>query len=297
MYIEQLPIRPIKISHVARSGFPPVLQGRCYEPQEARSCNILQPKTDAHRAFPLLTPENTKATIFRSFPTPSFVAPTEKVAPPLAEQLCCDGVIRPAHQCIRSVVTQEELVKHFALFALLLLLALPGLAQTYSNSNLNGTYAVQFGFPQNYTWSKKFTCPTNSRVTYTATNSQTTTAVGYGAVTFDGNGNYTVSITNIGQLDATSSANTMSVTWSSTCHVTKVNYGQLIYLSPTNQQSTGTYSVESNGTGTIIQQGTSGQYLTFVLAGTNSSGISTTAVLTNNQVNGSSIGTGIAVLQ
>ena len=189
-----------------------------------------------------------------------------------------------------------RIVKKIALIASLLLMSAAAVGQTYSNANLSGTYSVQFGSPETSYWSKTFACPTNSSVTYTATGSQTTMNVSSGTATFDGTGGMTVTITEVGQVNTTASANTMSVTWNSACQIVSVNNGHVVYAASTTKTQSGTYSVLSNGTGTMSEVGSS-QSQTFILAGTNSSGVSTTVLLANPQVNGKSIGAGIAVHQ
>jgi hypothetical protein len=89
----------------------------------------------------------------------------------------------------------------------------------------------------------------------------------------------------------------MSVKWNSSCQVTASNAGHVVYQTATTKTLTGTYTVASNGTGSIKQTGSTGQYITFVLAATNTSGISTELLLTDSQTNGQNIGTGLAVHQ
>ncbi len=185
-------------------------------------------------------------------------------------------------------------MKYLALLASLLLTSGAALAQTYTNANLSGNYSYQTSNPQLYSWSKSFTCPTNTAITYTAVGSTTTQQVTYGTGTFDGIGTVTTTQTTVGIFNPTASANTTSVTWNSSCQVTKVNNGHVVYANSTTNTSTSTYSVQSNGSGTITS---SGGTLTILLAGTNSSGISTTILLTGKQVNGQTIGSGIAIHQ
>ena len=123
-----------------------------------------------------------------------------------------------------------------------------------------------------------------------------TTQLTRGVVTFDGAGNLSFSVANAGKLNATASANTMSVTWNSSCQVTSVNYGHVVYIAVANQTGTGTYSVTTTGTGTLTVTGGKGS-VTMQLAATNSAGVSNTVLLSTTQASGSSIGTGIAVHQ
>ena len=185
-------------------------------------------------------------------------------------------------------------MKHRALIISLLLLSAAAMAQTYSDANLNGAYAFQSTNPQTYMWFKLFTCPTNSTITFGVNGSQTTQQIQYGVATFDGKGNLTVSQTTIGNFNSTASANTTSVTWNSSCQVTAVNTGHLVYAASTTKTMTATYSVQSSGTGTITS---SGGTSTFILAGTNSSGISTTIFIAGKVVNGQTINAITAVHQ
>jgi hypothetical protein len=149
-------------------------------------------------------------------------------------------------------------MKRTVLTVLWLLISAVSLAQTYSNTNLNGQYSIQFGQPAYDTWSKTFACPTNTSITYTPVGSTTTMTMTYGVGTFDGAGNVSFTMSNSGKMNATASANTMSVTWSSSCQVTGVNNGHIVYQAVATQAGTGTYSVKSNGTGTLTVSGGKG---------------------------------------
>jgi hypothetical protein len=188
----------------------------------------------------------------------------------------------------------EEFVKKIGLMIAMLLISATSFAQ-YSNANLNGAYSLQFSSPQTYNWSKTFTCPSNSSITYTANGSTAGSQVDFGTVTFDGNGNLSVSLTSIGSENSSASAKTMSVTWNSSCQVVSVNDGHVVYEPATTKTQTGTYSIQSNGTGTMSETGSS-QSQTLLLAAT-SGGLSSTVLLTNPIVNGKIIGTGMAVHQ
>lgn len=198
-------------------------------------------------------------------------------------------------QRFAAIADKENFVKRTLLIISFLALATIGFAQTYSNANLNGAYSVQFGDPQAYSWFKTFTCPTNSQITYTVNGSAAGMNASSGTATFDGNGNVSVTITSIGNENQTASANTTSVTWNSSCQVTSVNNGHVVYQPPTTKTQTGTYSIQANGTGTMSETGSS-QSQTLLLAAT-VNGISTTVFVSNPQVNGKSIGTGLAVHQ
>lgn len=176
-----------------------------------------------------------------------------------------------------------------------ILAASPAFAQTYSNANLNGAYSFQFGSPQTYSWSKTITCPSNSSVTYTVNGSITGMDVVFGVATFDGNGNASLASTEIGRENPTASASTTSVTWNSACQVVSVNFGHIVYEAATTKTQAGTYSISSNGTGTMKETGSSQSQI--LLLGATTGGVSSTVLITNPQVNGKTSGTGIAVHQ
>jgi hypothetical protein len=187
-------------------------------------------------------------------------------------------------------------VKPIALILACLLMSVAAPAQTYSNASLSGNYSVQFGTPAYDYWSKTFVCPTNSTVSYTAYGSITTMGASLGVASFNGAGAWSFSVTNTGRLNATASANTMSVTWNSSCQVTSVNNGHVVYVAAATQTGTGTYSVSSSGAATVKIKGQTNTF-TLQLAATDSAGVSNTALWTGTQANGSSIGSGIAVHQ
>jgi hypothetical protein len=186
-------------------------------------------------------------------------------------------------------------VKHTLLIITFMALSTIGHAQNYSNANLNGAYSFQFGDPQAYEWTKTFTCPTNSEITYTVNGSAAGLNVGSGTMTFDGNGNLSVTFTSTGNENQPASANTTSVAWNSSCQVTSTNNGHVVYEAPSTKTQAGTYSIQTNGTGTMSETGSS-QSQTVLLAAT-TNGVSKTVLISNPQINGKSIGTGLAVLQ
>lgn len=190
-------------------------------------------------------------------------------------------------------------MKHIALIISTLAMAATAFAQTYSNANLNGSYSWQFANPSSDGWSKTVACPTNSSITATGGGSQTLMSGLQGVIIFDGNGNVSsLSVTQFGKINQTASNNTVKITFNSSCQAT-INNGQIIYEPQTMVTGTGTYSVQSNGTGTMALTPSTGKPGSFVfqLAGTDGAGLSSTALLSSAMVNGKSIGTGIAVHQ
>jgi len=77
--------------------------------------------------------------------------------------------------------------------------------------------------------------------------------------------------------------------------VVSQNNGHVLYQAATTKTQTGTYSIQSNGTGTMSETGSS-ESQSLLLTATNN-GVSATVLMSNPQVNGKAIGTGIAVHQ
>jgi len=180
-------------------------------------------------------------------------------------------------------------MKHAVLVVSFMLVSVFALGAT--DASLDGKYAFQLGMPKNRSWAKTFTCPYDSHDTYVATGSFTTMEVVNGVATFDGKGSWSYTLAEVGQFNATASANTMSVTWSSSCKVESVNTGSIVYGPASTSTGTGKYSVESNGTGTMTGLPA---VLTFSLAA-DSAGVCTTVLLTIAPATGQPIGTGLAV--
>ena len=116
-----------------------------------------------------------------------------------------------------------------------------------------------------------------------------------GVVAFDGIGSLSVTFTTTGNENQTASANTTSVTWNSSCQVVSQNNGHVVYQVASTKTQTGTYSIQSNGTGTMSETGSTDSQ-TLLLTATNN-GVSSTVLMSNPQVNGKTLGTGIAVHQ
>jgi hypothetical protein len=177
-----------------------------------------------------------------------------------------------------------------------LLLCTPIWAQTYSNASLHGKYSFQLSHPSNANWSKTVPCPTNASITATGGSFLITTVVGSGVMTFNGAGSFSATFTEIGHINQSASNNTVKITFNSSCQVVSVNNGSIVYQSATAQTGTGTYAVQSNGTGAITLVGSS-KGLILRLAGSNSAGLSSTALLNSPATGPDPIQTGIAVHQ
>jgi len=191
-------------------------------------------------------------------------------------------------------------MKHFALLTSLVLLSVTAFAQTYSNASLNGNYTFQSPQPEYDTWSKTASCMYNGQK-YTATGGGQTvsTQLVSGVLTFDGIGTVTGTFTQSGAFDQTLSDDTVIITFNKECKAT-VNNGSAVFDPPSSGSGTGTYSVQSNGSGTISLTTSNGSAdLAIELAGTTAGNISNTFFLYSlktsapNEIDG----TGMAVRQ
>jgi hypothetical protein len=186
-------------------------------------------------------------------------------------------------------------MKHLTLIGILLFASAASVAQNYSNASVTGNYSIQITNPSAVTWSKLWTCTVeNKKAWYTVTGGTTVQNLSYGVASFDGAGNVTSTITLVGEVNAAASGNTTSVQWDSNCNVVSTKPGYAVYYAPANKTYTGTYSVQSTGSGSM---NIGGQSFNLVLAGANVSGTSTTLLINSQQQNAAVILSGIAVLQ
>lgn len=159
---------------------------------------------------------------------------------------------------------------------------------------MNGNYAVQVTNPSLVTWAKLYACTSgNTTYSYTVTGSATVQNLSYGVASFDGIGKVTATVTQVGEANPAASANTTSIQWNSACNVISTYPGYVIDYAPTTKTYSGTYSVQSSGSGSMNL----GHNFSFVLAGSNSSGTSTTLLMSTPQQSATVVQSGIAILQ
>ncbi len=173
-------------------------------------------------------------------------------------------------------------------FALLLVLAGKGYAEDPSAASLKGSYAFQLGTPKLAYWSNSKKCKINgSDQTVYASNSATITELVYGVATFDGEGHVSLTFTDIGNINQDASNATISITCANGGSTN--TGGSIVYEAPETGAASGTYKVESNGSGSMTISITSsssgssddGGSATFdlQLAGFGSNGVASTALL------------------
>ena len=129
--------------------------------------------------------------------------------------------------------------------------------QTPTIASLNGTYSFQYSNLQNYTW-----CATAAGGAFSGISFETS----LGILTFDGNGNVTMTGTDYNRVPNPDPTSGCSSPW---------------FLPPTKGSFTGTYSVSSDGTGAMIFNDGDSGYV-FVLAGTTANGIVRSTMMFNN---------------
>lgn len=125
--------------------------------------------------------------------------------------------------------------------SILLLFAFTSFATspTTSNASLKGTYVFMASNTKLNNWGQNLICGGNPVF---MGGSDVRPAVILGTLTFDGVGGITGSAFEYGKLDQTASNNTASC----------ASGGNAVYQAPISDTITGTYSVQSNGTGTAI---------------------------------------------
>jgi hypothetical protein len=190
-------------------------------------------------------------------------------------------------------------------FALLLVLAGNGYAQTRSVASLKGSYTFQLATPKLGYWSNSKECTYKGKTnTYTASNMNTYSELIFGVATFNGKGEVTVTLTFMGQIDQDASND--SIVISCAANGPTNTGGNIVYEPAATGTAAGTYTVGSNGAGSMTLHITSGgpsggsggsQIIDFNLAGYGSNGVAATALLHDVEGESQHIGTGVAALQ
>jgi len=165
-----------------------------------------------------------------------------------------------------------------------LVLSLAAHAASPSNASLKGAYFFQVTSVKMVSWSKSFsiTCY-GTRFTGGASGQAVDTDLVTGLFTFTGTGTYSGSATQSGEFDQAASANTITVTCSGSAKSPgyNVNSGHAVYDAPTTSSASGTYTVTSAGTGTMmIQTGMGEEPLAMSLGDFNSANVAGVVLLT-----------------
>ena len=161
-------------------------------------------------------------------------------------------------------------------------------SSTPSNASLSGAYNFTFSGPHSVFWGQTLVCGGQPQFWG---GSETRDDSVMGTATFDGAGNVSGTYTQYGKEDQTSSNATVS------CG----NNGNAVYFAPCSGTFTGTYSVQSNGSGTLTLSpsggcpGSGGSPLQAIiqLAGACSSGLNNTLYLVSFRPDNSVENTGI----
>lgn len=166
----------------------------------------------------------------------------------------------------------------------------PTTTSSASNASLNGAYNFTFTGPHDNGWGQSLNCGSGTQF-YGGSETRDQSVMGTG--NFDGAGNVSGTFTQYGKLDQTSSNATVS------CSNTN---GNAVYFAPCSGTFTGTYSIQSNGSGTLTLSasggcpGSGGSPLQAIiqLSGACSSGLNNTfylvALRSDNSVESSGIG-------
>jgi hypothetical protein len=166
---------------------------------------------------------------------------------------------------------------------------------TPSDASLKGTYFFNFAITKGAFWSKSKSCTYKGITnTYTVNAQGTYTELNFGTATFDGKGHVTFNMNDEHQFDQAASDASISIVCATTGGITS-NSGQLIYEPTVTGTNTGTYSVSSNGSGTVTLSDDGGS-LDISLGAYGTNGVSTT-VLMRSPATENNLGIGSAVLQ
>jgi hypothetical protein len=146
---------------------------------------------------------------------------------------------------------------------LLLVAVSASFAATPTDASLKGNYSIQLTSIHLDQWSASITCPNPGGNEYTLNFGGTYVGnqPGLGVITFDGKGNVTGTVTVYGQFDQTES----NATVIPSCTQGAGSNGNAVYDPPSVVTLKGTYSIQSNGTGTMVLALSTGDTNNFVL--------------------------------
>ena len=151
-------------------------------------------------------------------------------------------------------------------------------AATFSDASLKGTYAFQLAGSHYEGWSASITCydaQGNPYTVWAGGNDVGTDSV-VGAITFDGKGNATGTYTQYGKFDQAAT----NATAVPSCTPGASNNGYAVYDAPTSGTFSGTYSVQTNGTGALALTTSGEDTPTFVLELAGTAAIRTAVLIT-----------------
>lgn len=204
---------------------------------------------------------------------------------------------------MKTLKKREKFLKRIALFAsVLLFLPCTGYAASPSNNSLKGTYAFQFSQTQAVTWGRKISivCFKKS-YTVQVYGQSVGTEIVVGTMTFTGSGTVTVSVTKYGVFNQdASNAGGSAVCGANDTEPIETIAGNPVFDNGITGSDSGTYSVASNGTGSLTLPATGGNNETvqdFVLGDYNSEGVAQAALFMQAGKNNGNGGTGTALLK
>ncbi len=186
-------------------------------------------------------------------------------------------------------------MKVFTLAVSLLMLSLTGLAQTYTDGSLSGSYTLQGASVEYDTWSSSASCTyQGNTMTYSGGGQTASTQATAGVITFGGTGTLTANVTQSGTFDQAKSNATVVITFNSEC-IPTIQNGYAVFDPATTAVYTGDYKVESNGAGVMTLKGQKGSASLQLAAMTPTTNISNTVFIifnssnTPNEVSGSAV--------
>lgn len=178
--------------------------------------------------------------------------------------------------------TIKDALRFLVAAAAILLMCGIAFGATPSATSLSGSYVFNFSQTQQAYWSKSISCTyKGDKNTYTASNWSAYTQLTYGTMTFNGKGQVTVTMTQVHMFNQDASNDSIVIKCGTEGGYTS-NGGQLVYDPAASGTMTGTYTVASDGTGSItIGTGADAGTLDFDIGGYEnaSAGIASTLLL------------------
>jgi len=185
------------------------------------------------------------------------------------------------------------------LIGFVMLVAANAATPTPSKASLSGTYVFQTTTVNEVYWNKTVsaTCA-GTKYTLTLGGQSASTQLNEGTATFTGTGTFSATMTQYGNFDETDSNNTVSITCTGNKNSPYTyNTGHAIFYPPQSNTASGTYTVNSNGKGTMDVGGQSGDVFNLSLGQLSSTGVAQVFLITQVTDSPGAASNGIAVHQ
>jgi len=172
-------------------------------------------------------------------------------------------------------------------------------ATTPSKASLSGKYFFQVTTVNQVSWFKTVSATCfGTKYTLNLGGQSVGTELYEGVVNFTGSGTFSLTMTQFGNFDQTSSNNTVSITCTGNKNSPYTyNNGSAIFFGPQNATASGTYTVNSDGTGVMNVSGPDAVVLTLSLGQFSSAGVAQAALIRQTTDQAGAASSGIAIHQ